>query len=431
MDKNIYLHENSSIIALDPNEASFEVVERKFRGHPDSMADMVAQSFTQKYIKSAWEKIPELSNIYFPNFSSDKVVLSGASTRCVNGKCEIIKPVDALLIGKITEKIGNIEIDIDAIFKDSVETVLSRCLGHNDFKPYVNRKTYSISFAGADHDKGFYNPSSVADLLKILKNETHANDTVYVVAYSPLSVSEKLVIYLDNLTASKEFKKLFPEIGSDIKAMVRRRSSDFEITMCLPVFPEKIQDNQLYNRIIKEATKYIHKEIILFLEKNTRYFKKPTIKLWTNTKDTKDKKYYAIWGTALSKGDVGAVGRGNRQQGFISGVRPSTNEAMSGKNPNHFAGIVYQLVAENISKLIFDELGQKNAIYITANNGDFLEHPNSIDVILEKNSLYQKEAISKIVKKSLKLIPEFRMNFINSDPYERFMSSNMLSRKVK
>lgn len=428
---NIYIHKNDQkTVILNPNISPFEVVERKFRGHPDSMADMVAQSFTQKYIQNAWKKIPESSNTYFPNFSSDKVVLSGASTKYNDGKFEIIKPVDVLLIGKITEKIGDFKIDIDTIFKESVETILSKCLGHNDYKPYINQKTYSVSFAGSDHDKGFYNPSSMSNLLEILEDETHANDTVYVVAYAPLSVTERLVIYLDNLTASEEFKKQFPEIGSDIKAMVRRRFSNFEITMCLPVFPEKVQNNKEYVSVIEKATKYLHNRILVFLQGFSQDFEKPNIILWINTKDTKDKKYYAIWGTALSKGDVGAVGRGNRQQGFISGLRPSTNEAMSGKNPNHFAGIVYQLVAENISNLTFGKLGLKNAVYITANNGDSLTHPNSVDIILENNPHYEEKVIEDIVKSSLKSIPKFRMDFINSDPYERFMSSNICSQKI-
>ena len=152
--------------------------------------------------------------------------------------------------------------------------------------------------------------------------------------------------------------------------MILRRSSMFEITMCLPVFPERVQNNNAYDFIIKEATDYLYHEIINFLQNTSEHFKKPIVKLLTNTKDTVTKRYYAVWGTAILKGDIGVVGRGNRQQGFISGIRPSTNEAISGKNPNHFSGVIYQLVAENIAKSIFDNLGLKNIVYIVANNGD-------------------------------------------------------------
>lgn len=419
---NIYIYNNSKNIILDPDSTDFEVVERKFRGHPDSLADMVAQSFTQKYIHHAWEKFPELSNKYFPNFSADKVVLSGASGTFNKEGYNIIKPINALLVGKITQKIGDTLINVDGIFKQSLEDILSRCLGHDDYKKFLVRDTYSAILAGTDHDKGFYDPFSVGNLLDILKNETHANDTVFVVAYAPLSTSEELTIYLDNLTAGENFKKQFPEIGSDIKTMVRRRVSKFEITMCLPIFPEKVSSNEVYKKIIETAKEYLKGEILKYIL-NTKNFVSATLDLHINTKDTADKKYFAMWGTSLSKGDIGAVGRGNRQQGFISGLRPSTNEAMSGKNPNHFAGIIYQLVAEQISQQIYIKTGEKNAVFITANNGDRLESPNSIDIVLDKD--LNQGVISQIAKETLNNIPELRMNFINSDPYSRFMKANI------
>lgn len=140
-----------------------------------------------------------------------------------------------------------------------------------------------------------------------------------------------------------------------------------------------------------------------------------------NTKDTVDKKYFALWGTALSKGDVGAVGRGNRQQGFISGLRPSTNEAVSGKNPNHFAGIVCQLVAEKVSKKIYNDLKLNNVVYITANNGDSLNDPSSIDVIVDGLDQEKEKAIACMIENTLQSIDSLRSEYIEEDPFVRFM----------
>lgn len=417
----ISFHKDQTLATLDPNRIEFEVVERKFRGHPDSLADMVAQSFMQKYIHHSWDIFPELSHTYFPNFSADKVTLSGASTEYKDGKYGVIKPVDALLIGKMTEQIGDERIDIDTLFKDAIEDIFSKCLGHDDYRPHIRRKTYSVSLAVVDHNRGFYQPNSVNDLLDILKAETHVNDTVYVVAFTPYSATEKLAIYLDNITASEDFKQKFPEIGSDIKAMIRRRLTDFDITLCLPVLPEKVQDIALYESIIQNVKLYLHNIAGIFL-KNTQGFEKATVELKVNTKDTHNKKYFAVWGTALSKGDIGAVGRGNRQQGFISGLRPSTNEAISGKNPNHFAGIICYLIAENISHTIYSRLGLKNTVYIVANNGDSLTEPNSIDIILEDINSTNEQLIKELVEESFTSIEKLRTAFINRDPFERFMS---------
>lgn len=123
----------------------------------------------------------------------------------------------------------------------------------------------------------------------------------------------------------------------------------------------------------------------------------------------------------MSKGDIGAVGRGNRQQGFISGLRPSTNEAFSGKNPNHFSGVIYQLVAEKISRVVFQSFGIRNTIYVMANNGYKLSKPNSIYVILENGCTKEHKAIRKIIYDILDDIPELRKQFVECDIYNKFM----------
>lgn len=53
-----YIHENLNSILLNPNNSDFEVVERKFRGHPDSMADMVSQSFTHAHHHDLIMQVP-------------------------------------------------------------------------------------------------------------------------------------------------------------------------------------------------------------------------------------------------------------------------------------------------------------------------------------------------------------------------------------
>jgi S-adenosylmethionine synthetase len=417
----INLYKNVRQSLTKPDSFPFEVVERKFRGHPDSLADMVAQRFTQLYIQDTWNIFPELKDKAFPNFSADKITLSGASTQYANKKYEVIKPIDALLIGKITQKIGETQINIDSLFEKSVNDILYQSLGHKEFIPYVKRKIYAATLAGTDHNKAFYAPESTKELLQILSNESFANDTVYVVAYAPLSFTEKLSIRLDNLTYSEEFHKNFPQIGSDIKAMIRRREHEFDITLCLPVMPETVSNIRTYEKIIKNASEFLYDKILSIIKSEACYAN-VLLDLNINTKDTSTKKYFAVWGTSLSKGDIGAVGRGNRNQGFISGMRPSTNEALSGKNPNHFAGIIYQLVAEDIANSIFLNTGIANVVYITANNGDRLENPNSIDILVAQNVTLDYELqIREIIEKSLKNINQHKLKFINGDVFDRFM----------
>ncbi|MEK7497194.1 MAG: methionine adenosyltransferase [Patescibacteria group bacterium] len=416
-----YYYSHNHTAALNPDNSPFEVVERKFRGHPDSLADMIAQSFAQKYIFEAWNIFPALERRYFPNFSADKVTLAGASSSIENDKIIIKSPVSALLIGKITQNIGGINMGVDSLFKTAIEDVMSICLHTNDYKQYITRQIYSVNLAGVDRSSNFYNPTSISDLITILQKETFATSTVYVVAYAPLSITEKLSIFLDNFTNSPEFIQSFPAIGSDIKVLVRRKDSEFIISLCLPVRPEIINTISGYNSVIKSATKTIEFAIVEFLKINGSIYAHPKIHMYVNTKDTKTKKYFAVWGTALSKGDIGAVGRGNRQQGFISGIRPSTNEAISGKNPQHFSGVIYQIVAENIAFEVFKKTGLKNVVYITANNGDPLDKPNLIDVLLEPNNGNSKAVINKIIMYTLANLDALRTDYILTNPVERFM----------
>ena len=420
MKVNIYKSSHDSLV--NPNSSPFEVVERKFRGHPDSLADMVAQTFSKKYIEFAWKNIPKLNKKYFPNFSADKVTLSGSSSNHVDGSYQIIKPVDALLIGKITQSIGNFSINCDLLFKESIEEVFSKALGHDNYKTHVKRQIYSVNLAGSDHSSSFYNPKSVDELVKVLEEEKFANDTVYVVAYHPISVTEELSIHIDNFTYSSVFQNQFPEIGSDIKVMIRRRGTDFQITLCLPVFPEKVSKIKRYEEIINSAHVVLYDEVKAFLKSRLDTWNTDIlIDLKVNTKDTASKKYFALWGTSLSKGDVGAVGRGNRQQGFISGLRSSSNEAVSGKNPNYFAGIVCQLVAEDISKTIYRKVGLKNVVYVTTDNGDKLNEPASIDIIVDCKDELKEMKINKIIKNSLSKIDLLCKEYIKEKPFTRFM----------
>ena len=416
----IRLNYKKLLSLIDPNINEFEIVERKFRGHPDSLADMVAQRFSQLYIQTTWKMFPELENKIFPNFSADKVTLSGASTLITPNGYEVIKPIDALLIGKITQCIGETKINVQKIFEQSIHDIFKKALNCADYKDFLRTTLYTVQQAGVDHKFSFYNPQTLKDLTEIIKNESVANDTVFVVAYAPLTATENLTIYLDNLTAGKDFRDKFPQLGSDIKSIVCRKNTHFNITMCLPYIPTCGVNNYEYEKTLKEATDYLNDKIYEKLREN--YIgKNIKIVLKTNTKDTKDKKYYAILGTSLSKGNIGAVGRGNRQQGFISGIRPSTNEAFSGKNPNHFSGVVYQSLAENIAKAIYSNTGIKNIVYIMANNGDRLEKPQSIDVFLEKRVL--NDRIKEIIEEELENIEQNKFLFVHKDIYNTFMGN--------
>lgn len=402
-------------VRINPEYSKFEIVERKFRGHPDTMADLVAQEFILKYIRYTWAQFPELKNRFFPNLSADKITLIGATSKKIYDTPEIITPIRALLMGKITERVGGHTIPVMDIFRSAVEDILRRTLRDADCVNHIDYESYSITQAGVDHHTDFYNPESFSDLVGILENETLANDTSYVVAYAPYSLVERLVVYIESITLSNEFLTAFPDVGTDIKCMAAREGNALDITLCIPVMPAE-QSRETYDETICDVKKYLLDKIVAYVHENGKFI--DSVKLSVNTKDTETSKYFALWGSAISKGDIGCVGRGNRAQGFISAMRPSTVEAFSGKNPNHFSGVIYQLVADAISNQIYQEKHIRNAIIIKANNGDVLTRPSNVHIMCDQH--VELDYLEMLVNDNLGKIDELRRSYISTDPLQNF-----------
>lgn len=104
-------------------EESIEMVERKGLGHPDTLCDLIAEEFSNSYSKHCIENFGCVLNHW-----ADKILLSGGTAELDFGKIKIEKPITAYLFGKAISKVGSEVVDIEAIFKKSVEEVFSRIL---------------------------------------------------------------------------------------------------------------------------------------------------------------------------------------------------------------------------------------------------------------------------------------------------------------
>ncbi|WP_144502492.1 methionine adenosyltransferase [Bacillus thuringiensis] len=407
------------------NQTVAEYVERKGEGHPDTLSDFTADIFVNNYIKKCWEKFTILEeHKKFPNLYADKINLAGAISNAQFGSFEIIEPVEAFLIGKVTKSVGKEKIEIDKIFEDSVFQVLHSILKHEDVSSNVNFYIKNNNLGGADHQNGFYNPSSQEQLLSILEKESLANDTTIVTGYAPLSDTETLAIYLERAVNSSRFKGEFPFIGTDVKVLIARFANDYDITMCLPFHPELTHSVEFYYRSLSQVKEYLYNCIEEFMYK--QHIKSSNINLSINTKDKGDRVYLAPWGTALSKGDCGVVGRGNKYNGVISVSRPSSVEAPAGKNPNHFAGKIYTAIAQSISEIIYGKLNLENQTTIISKNGGNLENPAKVFVeTVEDISLKQESEIKEIINHELRRVEDYKLALISTCPIDRFRNGKL------
>jgi S-adenosylmethionine synthetase len=402
----------------DPDAAIFDVAERKGIGHPDSLADLVADSFSQAYIRWCQTNVGII-----PNHWVDKVNLVGAAAEVWFGGYTVTKPVDCYLFGKITDRVGDTVIPIEDLFSDVVTTVLPTTLGDKRVLDHLRLHVNNSSGIAMDHDPQFYRPDSVRGAAIALEHDSVANDTVICVGASHPGVAATVAMRLETEITGNGFRTQFPAIGTDVKAMVVRCGADLDITAAIPFHPEATASWLAYCEALEGVHEAVTQRIKHILTSEQRADRIETWSLHVNTKDVPGRGYIAPFGTSLGKGDCGAVGRGNRLSGAIEPLRPASCEAPSGKNPLHHAGKIYSSLTTDIAKMIKSEIGAFAEVTIAARNGDALNDPAYVLVSVDGTVDRRTDAhISRLVQSELAEANRFVSRFIELDLIDRFRS---------
>ena len=287
MSKNIYV-EGLNEIPVPMKKV--EIVERKGIGHPDSVADALAE---------------EVSKALCKMYKKEILLVGRATTHVGEGKDLKSLPCKPVALKAAREYLRKTfpNLDVDS------EIILDAKLG-----------------MGSD------------DLTGVYKASGHlANDTSFGVGYAPFSITDRLVLQTEEYI-NGVMKKDLPETGQDVKVMASRVGDDITMTVACAMIDKRIDDadhykssiEQLYNKVYDNALKIIGSEKVNF-------------KLDINTGDDYDRGVYYLTCTGMSQemGDDGSVGRGNRCNGLITPYRPMSMEATSGKNPITHIGKIY------------------------------------------------------------------------------------------
>jgi S-adenosylmethionine synthetase len=394
---------NSNASEID--KLPIEVVERKGIGHPDTLADMVAEMFSSNYSKYCIRNFGVI-----PNHYADKVTLVGGQVALDFGRVKLISPTRAFLFGRITPKVGNDAIPVSTIFGESVYKVLSDVFGKDSgILDNVEVENYSHASAGPDHPRGFYDPKTPEDVKRV-QSELRANDTVVCTSYAGYSKLEKIVIEVENYLNSGEFKKEYKETGYDIKVLGVRVQKKLDLTICIPFLASMVSDFSQYKNVLKQITSTVE-------EKIKKIYPEFSIGLHINTKDReKDSVYLTAFGTALDKGDIGAVGRGNRYNGLITPMREMAIEAHSGKNPVSHAGKLYSAVLADISKEIYLKYNKNNSLNLISYNGDILEEPAFIFAKFNEDVTEVDTDVKTIICSKISNTRSYTKRIIERDP---------------
>lgn len=311
-----------------PGERSFEVVERKGIGHPDTICDALAEEVSRALSRHYLERFGRVLH-----HNVDKALLCGGSSQVVFGGGEVTTPIEIILAGRATSSHRGIEVPVDAIAIEACRDWLRTHLHALDPDRHVKIQCR-------------FRPGST-DLLDLFGRDDRrvfANDTSIGVGFAPFSRLENAVLDVEQWLNSPETKRLLPETGEDVKVMGVRHGPEMRLTVACA----------FVSAFVEDAADYLRKKAALSGAIARRARVDGDVAVSVNAADDPDRGslYLTVTGTSAEAGDDGEVGRGNRATGLITPGRPMTMEAAAGKNPVSHVGKLYNVAADHVAQNI-------------------------------------------------------------------------------
>ena len=350
-----------------------ELVERKGIGHPDSLADGIAESISRALCK---HYLKEFGVILHHN--TDKVQVCGGETLPEFGRGKIIRPIFILLSGQATDRAENKKIPVSEIAIKASKDYLKRILPHLDVEKGVAWES-RINFGSADL-RHVFGRNGVPS----------ANDTSLGVGFAPMTPLERAVLDTEEFLNSPEYKKKRPAVGQDIKVMGYRNKDVMSITVAAAMLCRLIHDKDEYIQLKEDVTE----DLTRFLSNQTDLGIQVDLNTADNPKAGKSGCYLTLTGTSAEMGDSGAVGRGNRVNGLITPYRPMTMEAAAGKNPVNHVGKMYNILAFKCAERIVSELPsiEEVRVRLLSQIGKPIDQPLVADIELHSPKFAENQA---------------------------------------
>lgn len=344
------------------NVQEIEIVERKGLGHPDTICDALAEKLSAELCKFYYEKFG-----FVLHHNVDKNLLVGGSALPKFGGGEIKESIEIFLSGRAIKEYKGVKIPVDEVAVESAKEWLKENIHAIDPEKHVRIYTY-------------IRPGSV-DLVDIYMRQLKeglplSNDTSFGVGYAPFDDLESVVYHIEKRLNDKEFKKVHPEVGEDIKVMGVRIGEKIKITIACA----------FVDRFVKDIDDYVEKR------ENVRKTALDVAKRFTNREVEVDintgddienaNVYITVTGTSAEAGDDGEVGRGNRVNGLITPYRPMSLEAAAGKNPITHVGKLYNITANEIAREVVKGVPEieEAYVYMVSQIGKPVNQPLAVDV---------------------------------------------------
>lgn len=369
-----------------------EIVERKGLGHPDFIADSIAETFSRN-----------LSRYYIDNFGKilhhnvDKLEVIGGKTFPEFGGGRVIKPLSILFSGRATEMVGEERLPVRDIATRSAEEWLDRNMRFVD----LNSVRYIF-----ETKPGSASLSNIYQRLGVF-----SNDTSYGAGFAPLSVTENVVLEMENVMNSWEFKDMFPFSGEDVKILAVRTGRNIDITIAnafvdrfLPSLDDYFENKQVMLENLVERVRYMVP---------SEYGFNVSLNALDDRKHGKDGCFLTVTGTSAEHGDDGAVGRGNRVNGLITPNRVMSFEAVAGKNPVNHIGKIYNILSKRIANTVYESIGKGVTVKIVGKIGQPIDSPvMTVISVLESITPEERKEIRRIADDFLSSIEKLTQDLV-------------------
>ncbi|MFF4647752.1 methionine adenosyltransferase [Streptomyces sp. NPDC001389] len=303
-----------------PHEAGYEVVERKGIGHPDTLADGIAELASIRYAQFCEREFGVI-----PHHNLDKVAVFGGRVLFGDNDGEFVRPVRVIFGGRASTSFGGKPIPVREILEAAAHEQLRTAL------PGYARTPVEVRHETTDSSKfpHWFTPRGVEDLPET--RSIRASDTAFLVGSAPYTKTETAAVLAES------FMQSHPWTGSDIKVLATRTGTACDLTLCVPVLAGSLSTSAEFHELLNTATG----DLLAMLSEALP----GPVRVRCNTRGNTAApplscQYFTVSGSAIDYGEDGMVGRGNARSGLISPLHVAGNEALFGKNPTYQVGKV-------------------------------------------------------------------------------------------
>lgn len=354
---------------VDPSLSPVEIVERKGVGHPDSLADALANEVSVAFSRHCLERFGVVLH-----HNVDKLYVGGGDTVPDYGTSVVRWPMSVVINGRMADMFGGEPIDIRSIQRDAALNYLQKVLPRltsSDVRVDTNAtQRHRVTYRYRPKDK-----TQIPHTIQL-----KANDTSCCVANWPPTVTESITYRLERYfweNVDGYAIPRFPEVGQDIKVFVLRTGTHLEVTVCMPTISSLTGSYATYRSIVAH-----HESALRELAHSIAAPAGLSVSLHVN--EYQDP-YMLCIGTCAECGEEGVVGRGNNILGIISSNRIHTQESWAGKNPVYHTGRVLGYLTLKLARAVSTKLGVKCSIMAMTQCGGSLIPPASLVVTTDRS----------------------------------------------